>query len=126
LGLIVLLQASSFAYSEHRQARIKGHEVRPGLRQSPLCGPRRLSAHTGRLTRSRGSVRNGFSFCIREPTLPDQLSDIGVRSVVVGKTPMMPELEGVRRLGIDPNSKNGKRIAEGGFEPFDRDDGLYP
>lgn len=94
--------------------------------QSPLCGPSRMSAYTGRYTRSHGSTWNGFPLRVGEPTLPDHLSDIGVRSVIVGKTHMMPDLDGMRRLGIDPESENGKRIAQGGFEPFERDDGMHP
>ena len=94
--------------------------------QSPICGPSRMSAYTGRYTRSHGSTWNGFPLRIGEPTLPDHLSEIGVRSVIVGKTHMAADVEGMKRLGIDPESSNGKRIAQGGFEPFERDDGMHP
>ena len=33
--------------------------------------------------------------------------------------------EGMQRLGIDPQSVIGVRVAECGFEPYERDDGLH-
>ncbi|MCO4825613.1 MAG: sulfatase-like hydrolase/transferase, partial [Amylibacter sp.] len=94
--------------------------------QSPVCGPSRMSAYTGRYTRSHGCTWNGFPLRVGEPTLADHLRDIGVRSVLVGKTHMVPDLEGMQRLGIDPDSEVGQRVAQCGFEAFDRDDGLHP
>ena len=94
--------------------------------QSPVCGPSRMSAYTGRYTRSHGATWNGFPLRVGEPTLGDHLRDIGVRPVLVGKTHMIPDLDGMKRLGIDPASEVGQRVAECGFEAFDRDDGLHP
>ena len=36
-----------------------------------------------------------------------------------------PTREGMERLGIDPNSIIGVRVAECGFDPYERDDGLH-
>jgi arylsulfatase A-like enzyme len=45
--------------------------------------------------------------------------------VLVGKTHMRADHEGMERLGIDPNSIIGVRVAECGFDPYERDDGLH-
>jgi len=94
--------------------------------QSPVCGPSRMSAYTGRYVRSHGSTWNGVPLRVGEPTLGEHLNEVGARAVLVGKTHMAPDLPGMARLGIDPKSEIGIRVAECGFEPFDRDDGLHP
>jgi arylsulfatase A-like enzyme len=94
--------------------------------QSPVCGPSRMSFYTGRYMRSHGSNWNGFPLRVGEPTLGDHLAELGVRNVLVGKTHMAADLEGMKRLGIDPKSALGVRISECGFEPYERDDGLHP
>jgi arylsulfatase A-like enzyme len=94
--------------------------------QSPICGPSRMSFYTGRYMRSHGSHWNGWPLRIGEPTLGDHLRKIGVRNVLVGKTHMTPDLEGLEMLGIAPDSIMGVHVAECGFEPYERDDGLHP
>jgi arylsulfatase A-like enzyme len=94
--------------------------------QSPICGPSRMSFYTGRYMRSHGSNWNGFPLRVGEPTLGDHLREVGVRTAVVGKTHMAADAEGMERLGIDPASATGVRLAECGFEPFERDDGVHP
>ena len=94
--------------------------------QSPVCGPSRMSAYTGRYVRSHGSTWNGMPLRVGEPTLGDHLREAGVRSVLVGKTHMIADKEGMAWLGIDPKSEIGVRRSECGFEPFERDDGLHP
>jgi arylsulfatase A-like enzyme len=49
-----------------------------------------------------------------------------VRNVLVGKTHMAADNAGIARLGIDPASATGVHLAECGFEPYERDDGLHP
>jgi arylsulfatase A-like enzyme len=39
---------------------------------------------------------------------------------------MAPDLEGLKALGIAPDSIIGVHVAECGFEPYERDDGLHP
>lgn len=94
--------------------------------QSTICGPSRMSAYTGRYMRSHGSTWNGVPLKVGEPTLGDHLREIGMRCVLVGKTHMKADAEGMARLGIDPDSVIGVLASECGFEPFERDDGLHP
>ncbi|MEN8833569.1 sulfatase-like hydrolase/transferase [Pacificibacter sp.] len=94
--------------------------------QSPVCGPSRMSAYTGRYVRSHGATWNGIPMRVGEPTLGDHLRASGSRAVLVGKTHMVADKEGMAWLGIDPDSEIGVRVAECGFEAFDRDDGLHP
>jgi arylsulfatase A-like enzyme len=94
--------------------------------QSPVCGPSRMSAYTGRYVRSHGSTWNGIPLRIGEPTLGDHLREAGARAVLVGKTHMVADREGMAWLGIDPNSDIGVRRSECGFDAFERDDGLHP
>ena len=94
--------------------------------QSPICGPSRMSFYTGRYMRSHGSHWNGWPLRVGEPTLGDHLKKIGVRNVLVGKTHMAPDIEGLKSLGIAPDSIIGVHVAECGFEPYERDDGLHP
>jgi arylsulfatase A-like enzyme len=94
--------------------------------QSPVCGPSRMSFYTGRYMRSHGANWNRFPLRVGEPTLGDHLAELGVRNVLVGKTHMAADVEGMRQLGIDPATSRGVQVAECGFEPFERDDGLNP
>jgi arylsulfatase A-like enzyme len=94
--------------------------------QSPVCGPSRMSFYTGRYMRSHGANWNRYPLRVDEPTLGDALRPLGVRTVLVGKTHMQADAEGMRRLGIDPASPIGVQVAECGFEPYERDDGLHP
>ncbi|MBN8940132.1 MAG: alkaline phosphatase family protein [Rhizobiales bacterium] len=94
--------------------------------QSPVCGPSRMSFYTGRYMRSHGSNWNNFPLRVGEPTLGEHLKRLGVRNVLVGKTHMKADDEGMARLGIDPNSIIGVEAAQCGFEPYERDDGLHP
>ena len=91
--------------------------------QSPICGPSRMSFYTGRYVRSHGATWNGFPLRVGEPTLGDHLREIGVTSTLVGKTHMRADEEGMRRLGIEPESTIGALVSECGFEVFVRDDG---
>jgi arylsulfatase A-like enzyme len=94
--------------------------------QSPICGPSRMCFYTGRYMRSHGSHWNGWPLRVGEPTLGDHLRRIGVRNVLVGKTHMAPDLEGMKALDIAPDSIVGVHVSQCGFEPYERDDGLHP
>jgi arylsulfatase A-like enzyme len=93
--------------------------------QSPVCGASRMSFYTGRYVQSHGASWNGVPLKIGEMTLGDYLRPLGVRTVLVGKTHMRADREGMQRLGIDPQSIIGVRVAECGFDPIERDDGLH-
>ncbi len=94
--------------------------------QSPICGPSRMSTYTGRYVRSHGSDYNNVPLRVGEWTLGDHLNSFGGRAVLCGKTHAKADLDGMERLGIDPNSTKGRHISEAGFEVWDRLDGLHP
>ncbi|WP_323763284.1 alkaline phosphatase family protein [Marinovum sp.] len=94
--------------------------------QSPICGPSRMSYYTGRYVRSHGSTLNGTPLRVGEPTLGEHLRDVGVKYSLVGKTHMAADLAGMKRLGIDPDSRIGTLVRECGFEVVLRDDGENP
>ena len=85
-----------------------------------------MSYYTGRYCRSHGATWNFFPLKIGEYTLGDHLRELDVKSVLVGKTHMLADSEGMEWLGIDPQSDVGVNHAQCGFEPFVRDDGLRP
>lgn len=93
--------------------------------QSPVCGASRMSFYTGRYVSSHGASWNGFPLKVGEMTMGDYLRPLGLDTVLVGKTHMQPDAEGMERLGIDPQSIIGVRVSECGFDPYDRDDGLH-
>ena len=93
---------------------------------SPLCGPCRMSVYTGRYPRSHGSYWNSAPLRVGEFNIGDHLNPLGMRTVLCGKTHMVGDLEGMKRLGIDPESAAGERISQAGFECWDRLDGTYP
>ncbi len=94
--------------------------------QSPLCGPSRMSTYTGRYVHSHGATWNNVPLKVGELTLGDHLRDIGMACWLVGKTHMKADAEGMARLGLEPDSIVGARIAECGFDVFERDDGMRP
>lgn len=94
--------------------------------QSPVCGSSRMSYYTGRYCRSTGAVWNNVPLRVDELTLGDYLGELGMRTVLVGKTHMQPDREAMDRLGIDVGSGIGVHVSQCGFEPYERDDGLNP
>lgn len=94
--------------------------------QSTICGPSRMSFYTGRYVSSHGSTWNGIPLKVGELTLGDHLRPLGVRTALCGKTHMTADVEGMKRLGLAPDSQIGALVSECGFEPFERDDGLHP
>ncbi|WP_170574888.1 alkaline phosphatase family protein [Ruegeria atlantica] len=94
--------------------------------QSPVCGPSRASCYTGRTVFSHGATWNRVPLPIGELTLGDYLRPQGVRTAVVGKTHMVPDAEGMARLGLNRDTEIGIRISQPGFDPYERDDGLHP
>jgi len=94
--------------------------------QSPVCGPSRMSYYTGRYMQSHGVSWNFVPLKAGEMTMGDHLRPLGVRSVLIGKTHMRADSAGMSRMGINPDSTVGVRIAECGFDPYERDDGIHP
>ncbi len=94
--------------------------------QSPICGPSRMSFYTGRYVASHGSTWNNIPLKVGEMTLGDHLRPLGVRTALCGKTHMTADVEGMKRLGLSPDSEIGALVSECGFEPYEREDGLHP
>ena len=59
-------------------------------------------------------------------TLGDHLRPLGMDCWLVGKTHMRADAAGMSRLGLSPDSVIGARLAECGFDVFERDDGMRP
>ena len=93
--------------------------------QSPVCGPSRMSFYTGRTVNSHGASWNGLALPVSEWTIGDYLKPAGYRVALAGKTHMRGDIEGLNRLGIARDTPIGLFVAEGGFEAFDRDDGIH-
>ena len=94
--------------------------------QAPVCGPSRMSTYTGRYVSSHGSTYNGVPLRIGEMTLGDHLRPLGMRVALVGKTHMAADRMGMARLGLSRETIEGVFASECGFEPYERDDGLWP
>lgn len=93
--------------------------------QSAVCGPARMSVYTGRYVLSHGSTLNDTPLRQDEWTIGDFLRPLGYRTVLVGKTHMRADLDGMEKRGIDPSSPSGLLVAEAGFETYSREEGIY-
>lgn len=94
--------------------------------QAPVCGPSRMSFYTGRYVSSHGSSYNGVPLRVGEMTIGDHLRPLGMRVALVGKTHMTEDRRGMQRLGVSRDTIEGVFASECGFEPYERDDGLWP
>ncbi|WP_171126776.1 MULTISPECIES: sulfatase-like hydrolase/transferase [unclassified Ruegeria] len=94
--------------------------------QSPICGSSRMSTYTGRYVHSHGASWNGIPLKVGEMTMGDHLRKAGMECWLVGKTHMRADADGMARLGLEPDSLIGARVAECGFDVFERDDGMLP
>lgn len=94
--------------------------------QSPICGSSRMSTYTGRYVHSHGASWNGIPLKVGEMTMGDHLRKAGMECWLVGKTHMRADEDGMARLGLEPDSLIGARVAECGFDVFERDDGMLP
>ena len=94
--------------------------------QGSVCGASRMSTYTGRYVSSHGSTWNFVPLSIGQKTLGDHVRPHGIRCAVVGKTHVTPDIDGAKRVGIDLSSDAGQLALEGGFEAYERDDGVWP
>ncbi len=85
-----------------------------------------MSTYTGRYVSSHGSHSNFAPLRIGEKNIGHHLNPLGVRTVLVGKTHMKADTEGMERLGVAPESEIGVHHAQAGFEAYERDDGIHP
>ncbi len=94
--------------------------------QGAVCGSSRMSFYTGRYVQSHGSRFNQIPLQIGQRTLGDHLRDLGVPSTLIGKTHMAADTQSMEWLGLDPEAPEVMYLAECGFDPEERDDGLQP
>lgn len=94
--------------------------------QAPICGASRMSFYTGRYVLSHGATSNFVPLPVGERTMGEYLKEQGLRVAVVGKTHHAPDVDGMRRVGLSADAGAGRLIAQGGFEPYWRDDGIHP
>ncbi len=103
----------------------KGTRFTRAYVQSPVCGASRMSTYTGRYASSHGAQWNGFPLRVGEMTMGDHLRANGMSCHLIGKTHMKADVEGMKRLGLSPDSVIGARQEECGFDIWARDDGLW-
>jgi len=95
-----------------------------GYVQGPVCGPSRMSAYTGRYVASHGCTWNFVPIGVQTPTMGEHLRQLGLRTAVIGKTHAVADQDGIARLRLDAPSRESLLLAEGGFEPYARHDGV--
>ena len=93
--------------------------------QSPVCGPSRMCFYTGRYISTHGATWNNVPLPVSEMTLGDHLGALEREIWLVGKSHVTPNLTEMARLGIDPTTDRGQRMAQAGFRVFERDDGIH-
>lgn len=94
--------------------------------QAPVCGSSRMSFYTGKYIFSHGATYNGVPLNIGEMTLGDHMRELGVTTGLIGKTHMTADKANMARIGINAETSQGILASQGGFEPWERDDGLHP
>lgn len=94
--------------------------------QGAVCGSSRMSYYTGRYVQTHGARWNNVPLQVNQQTLGDHLKPLGVRPVLIGKTHMNADRDGLQRLGLKPGAAEWIFASECGFEPEERDDGLHP
>lgn len=94
--------------------------------QAPTCGPSRNSMYTGRYVSSNGTSVLHAPLRVGEMHIGHYLNPIGVRTALIGKSHVVPDVEGMERLGIDPQGDVGQSLGQAGWETYERDDGIHP
>ncbi len=93
--------------------------------QSGICGPSRMSAYTGRYVSSHGATHNRVPLGIGEVTLGWHLRESGRTLALAGKTHMLPDARGMKRLLLDGQDELAVLLREGWFTLVDRHDGHH-
>ncbi|MGH8675265.1 MAG: sulfatase-like hydrolase/transferase [Burkholderiales bacterium] len=93
--------------------------------QGTSCGNSRASFYTGRHVRSHGATWNDVPFELNHWTLAEYMRERGLRTMLLGKTHMRRDAQGMARLRLDTGSGLGDALAECGFADGERDDGLH-
>jgi arylsulfatase A-like enzyme len=92
---------------------------------SGVCGPSRMSYYTGRTMTSHGANWNRVPLGLGEITLGEYLSWHGRTLALAGKTHVLADSEGMKRLEIAKSSPVGQRVTTGFFKELDRYDGHH-
>ena len=93
--------------------------------QAPLCGPSRASFYTGRYLASHGASANADPLKLGERSLGNYLKELKYRTVLVGKSEVRTNQDALAGIQIDQHSEMGRSLVQGGFEFFERLEGIY-
>ncbi len=93
--------------------------------QSGICGPSRMSFYTGRYVASHGATHNRVPLSVGEVTLGWHLRESGRTLALAGKTHMLPDSHGMKRLLLDGQDELAVLLREGWFTLLDRHDGHH-
>jgi arylsulfatase A-like enzyme len=93
--------------------------------QSGICGPSRMSYYTGRYVASHGATHNRVPLSVGEVTLGWHLREAGRTLALAGKTHVLPDARGMRRLQLDGQHDLAALLREGWFTLVDRHDGHH-
>ncbi|SFK24843.1 sulfatase-like hydrolase/transferase [Falsiroseomonas stagni] len=93
--------------------------------QSGICGPSRMSYYTGRYVSSHGATHNRVPLSVGEVTLGWHLREAGRALALAGKTHMLPDAHGMKRLQLDGQHDLAALLKEGWFTLVDRHDGHH-
>ena len=93
--------------------------------QSGICGPSRMSYYTGRYVSSHGATHNRVPLSVGEVTLGWHLRQAGRTLALAGKTHVLPDAAGQKRLEVDGASELKVLLDEGWFTLVDRHDGHH-
>ena len=93
--------------------------------QSGICGPSRMSFYTGRYVASHGATHNRVPLGLGEVTLGWHLRKAGRTLALAGKTHMLPDTQGMKRLLLDGQDELAVLLREGWFTLVDRHDGHH-
>lgn len=101
---------------------------------SAVCGPSRMSYYTGRYPISHGATWNRVPLSIGEVTLGEMIRAHAASQGdtpsdpdlwLAGKTHVMPDWDGLKRLDIEGTCELGHLLQRGGFREIDRHDGHH-
>lgn len=93
--------------------------------QSGICGPSRMSFYTGRYVSSHGATHNRVPLSVGEVTLGWHLRESGRVLALAGKTHVLPDARGMKRLALDGQNDLAALLREGWFSLVDRHDGHH-
>ena len=93
---------------------------------SGVCGPNRMSHYTGRYPVSHGATWNRVPLSVGEVTMGEYLRSAGLTLALAGKTHVLPDQAGLKRLQLlEGDSELATLLARGSFVEVDRYDGHH-